>query len=82
MSKWEIVLLGEICMLKAGRFISSHEIKDTCVKGLYPCYGGNGIRGYVEKFSHEGSYPLIGRQGALCGNIQHAHGKFSLQNML
>jgi len=43
---------------------------------LYPCFGGNGIRGYVDHFNHDGDYPLIGRQGALCGNINRATGKF------
>ena len=41
-----------------------------------PCYGGNGIRGYVENLSYEGCYSIIGRQGALCGNVQYATGKF------
>jgi len=30
----------------------------------------------VDKYSHEGCYPLIGRQGALCGNVQYVVGKF------
>ena len=42
----------------------------------YPCFGGNGIRGYVSDFNREGKYALIGRQGALCGNINFAKGKF------
>jgi type I restriction enzyme S subunit len=76
MGKWEMVRLGDVCELKAGKFISASEIKNCYDAGLFPCYGGNGIRGYVEIFTHEGEYPLIGRQGALCGNIQYAHGKF------
>ena len=38
-------------------------------------FGGNGIRGYVESFTHDGFYFLIGRQGALCGNINRINGK-------
>ena len=46
------------------------------MEGLYPCFGGNGIRGYVPAFNREGHYPIIGRQGALCGNINLAKGQF------
>jgi type I restriction enzyme S subunit len=35
-----------------------------------------GVRGYTSSYTHEGEYPLIGRQGALCGNINYASGKF------
>lgn len=70
------VPLGELCNLKAGKFIKAAQISDLYEKKLYPCYGGNGLRGYVEEYTHDGSYPLIGRQGALCGNVQFAEGKF------
>ena len=71
--KWKWVKLGAVFSLKAGKFISASEIKDS---GAYPCYGGNGKRGYVDKFNREGRFPLIGRQGALCGNINLVDGKF------
>ena len=44
--------------------------------GPYPVYGGNGLRGYTDRFTHDGEYALIGRQGALCGNINYAKGEF------
>ena len=43
---------------------------------MYPVYGGNGLRGYFDKYTHEGECVLIGRQGALCGNINYAKDKF------
>ena len=46
----------------------------TC-KGLYPVYGGNGLRGFTGSYNHEGDYVLIGRQGALCGNIRKVTGR-------
>lgn len=70
------IKLGDTCELKAGKFVSASDINDEDGKDLYPCYGGNGLRGYVKTFTHEGTYPLIGRQGALCGNITLVHGKF------
>lgn len=63
--------------MKAGKNISSNlisSVSDSTCK--YPCYGGNGIRGYVECSNYSGSYPIIGRQGALCGNVQYVNGDF------
>lgn len=65
--------MSSVFRLKAGKFISSSEIKEA---GKYPCFGGNGIRGYVDHYNKEGKFPLIGRQGALCGNINIADGRF------
>ena len=68
--------LGEVCLLKAGKFVSANDISPEYNKGLYPCFGGNGIRGYVADYTHDGEFPLIGRQGALCGNVNLVSGKF------
>ena len=68
--------LGDICLLKAGKFVKADDIKETQADGMYPCYGGNGLRGYVPDYNQEGDCPLIGRQGALCGNVQYATGRF------
>jgi type I restriction enzyme S subunit len=73
---WKKIALDSICDLQAGHFISASEISETSNGSTYPCYGGNGLRGYVKEFSHSGIFPLIGRQGALCGNINKATGKF------
>ena len=73
---WELTTLGGICSMQAGSFMPASNISSECGEGMYPCYGGNGIRGYVNQYSLDGIYPLIGRQGALCGNINMAHGKF------
>ena len=34
------------------------------------------MRGFTSAFTHDGTFVLIGRQGALCGNINYAHAKF------
>ena len=62
--------------LKAGKSISAEDINTTNEENLYPCYGGNGLRGFVKDFTHDGEFVLIGRQGALCGNVQLASSKF------
>lgn len=69
--------IEERYFLKAGITTKAEDIHDYLEdKYEIPCYGGNGIRGYVENLSYEGCYPIIGRQGALCGNVQYATGKF------
>ena len=73
---WEWCRVGSIFTLQAGKNISANQIVEDLVEGLYPCFGGNGIRGYVPSFNREGNYPIIGRQGALCGNINLANGQF------
>lgn len=70
---WNIKRLGEICTyFKSGTSITSKLLKEN---GEYPVYGGNGLRGYSDKYTHDGTYILIGRQGALCGNINFVEGK-------
>jgi type I restriction enzyme S subunit len=70
---WDVKELGSVCMLKSGLGITSKDIDSG---SQFPCYGGNGLRGYTKTYTHEGDFALIGRQGALCGNIQFASGKF------
>ena len=71
--KWKWVQIGEVFSMQAGKYIRASQIADS---GLYPCYGGNGLRGYVASFNVSGTYNLIGRQGALCGNIHLVSGDF------
>ena len=73
---WEKQTLSFACQMQAGKFVSASEIKEQNAQGLYPCYGGNGLRGYTATFTHSGKYSLIGRQGALCGNVKIGVGQF------
>jgi type I restriction enzyme, S subunit len=70
---WKIKKLGYLASLKSGETITADTIAR---QGTYPVYGGNGLRGYTDSFTHSGNYVLIGRQGALCGNINYAQGEF------
>ena len=74
---WVWTTLGEIFTLQAGKNITAKDIyTEKSEEFKYPCFGGNGIRGYVAISNKIGEYPIIGRQGALCGNINLAHGIF------
>jgi type I restriction enzyme, S subunit len=70
---WTVKKLAFLASLQSGDSITADDIKDD---GPYPVYGGNGLRGYTDRFTHDGEYVLIGRQGALCGNINYAKGEF------
>lgn len=71
--EWDTDSLGHICEMRSGEGITSMSIDDF---GNYPVYGGNGLRGYTSRYTHDGSYILIGRQGALCGNVNRVNGQF------
>jgi type I restriction enzyme, S subunit len=70
---WSKKKLKYVASLKSGDSITSDSITES---GEYPVFGGNGIRGYTAAYTHSGKYVLIGRQGALCGNINYASGCF------
>lgn len=74
--KWELKTLGEACRMQAGKFVAATDIKEQDTGNLFPCYGGNGLRGFTSTYTHDGMFPLIGRQGALCGNIKLVKGRF------
>lgn len=76
-STWIWVEIGDIFTLQAGKNITADRIADKQSEThSYPCYGGNGLRGFVSQYNTSGLHALIGRQGALCGNINFADGEF------
>jgi type I restriction enzyme S subunit len=70
---WEMRRLKTLCRMKSGDGITAMSIEPA---GEYPVYGGNGVRGYTSNYTHDGEFALIGRQGALCGNIHLVRGRF------
>ena len=71
--EWLSFLINDICSeFKSGKNIKADSISES---GEYPVFGGNGLRGYTTSYNHEGLYVLIGRQGALCGNVRSVNGK-------
>ena len=53
---WEWVRIKAILSLQAGKNVTSADIHSE-QNGVfkYPCYGGNGLRGYVKNYKNEGS---------------------------
>lgn len=74
---WKWVQIGKIFNLQAGKNINGSEISEIMSQQKpYQCFGGNGCRGFVGSYNRSGHYAIIGRQGALCGNINYANGLF------
>ncbi|MCG8785484.1 restriction endonuclease subunit S [Tenacibaculum finnmarkense] len=69
---WETKRIKDLCKMQSGFYISANDFQDEG----FPIYGGNGFRGFSKDYNHNGEYTLIGRQGALCGNVNYAKGKF------
>ena len=70
---WEVRKLKYVADFQSGEMITSESISEI---GDYPVFGGGGFRGRTNDFTNDGEHVLIGRQGALCGNIKYAKGKF------
>ncbi|MGR6861581.1 N-6 DNA methylase [Aliivibrio salmonicida] len=49
-------------------------------EGAYPVYGGNGIIGYYDDYINSGKFILVGRVGALCGNVHYVEGDIWVTN--
>ncbi len=72
-SHWSELRLSYILKLQSGESITSEDIEN---EGTYPVFGGGAQRGFTERYTNDGTYVLIGRQGALCGNVRLVSGKF------
>ena len=70
---WEILSLKHLCTMQSGKNLISEQIAPI---GDYPVYGGNGLRGYFSDYNTTGDFLLVGRQGALCGNVHMVSGQF------
>ena len=75
--KWGWCRLRQICNMQAGKNISANKIfSEQSPSHHYKCIGGNGVRGFTDIYNVEGHYAIIGRQGALCGCVNIADGRF------
>lgn len=72
-SQWISKRIKHVAAMQSGEGITAETIDQS---GTYPVYGGNGIRGFTAEKTHSGEFVLVGRQGALCGNVHHVVGDF------
>lgn len=73
-SHWDATRVKHLVLaMRAGEGITADNIEEI---GPYRVFGGNGLRGYATAYTHSGTFVLIGRQGALCGNVHLVHGEF------
>ncbi len=72
-SQWVSKRVKHVATMRSGEGITAETIDES---GSYPVYGGNGIRGFTTEKTHSGEFVLVGRQGALCGNVHHVVGDF------
>ena len=63
---WEEKKLSEVFKMKSGVNLTSKMMKPD---GEFPVFGGNNIAGYYDNYNFE-SGVIVGRVGALCGNVR------------
>lgn len=68
---WFVSTLQQMLKLTSGDNLTAKSI----VEGVYPVYGGNGIMGYHNQYNLDGENVIVGRVGALCGNVRFVKGK-------
>lgn len=68
---WITSTLQQMLKLTSGDNLTTKAIKP----GPYPVYGGNGIMGYHNDYNLDGQNVIVGRVGALCGNVKLIDGK-------
>ena len=70
---WRTPPLSALVGFSSGKTITSEAIEEG---GKFPVYGGNGRRGFTSEWTHSGERLLVGRQGALCGNVHLVDGQY------
>jgi len=63
---WSVSRVGNYFFFNSGDTLTNESIKDD---GVFPVYGANGKRGYYHQSNVDGEHILLGRVGALCGNV-------------
>lgn len=72
-SDWDVSKIKYHCSMQSGDNLTSSDIEP---EGEYEVYGANGFRGYYSRYNCEGVHILVGRQGALAGNVHLVDGRY------
>src|SRR5690606_611439 len=65
---WEVKKVKHFGTIKSGDSIINSYLSEY---GKYEVFGGNGFIGYYNNFNSKGERIIIGRVGALCGNVRY-----------
>ena len=71
---WEEKKLGDCFKLKSGDGLTQKNM----IPGKFKVYGGNGIAGLHNKYNLLGENVIVGRVGALCGNVRYINDRIWL----
>jgi len=71
------VKVGSIAIIRSGKLLQKSKLLS---EGPFPVYGGNGIIGYNDKAMEYGDSIIVGKVGALCGNVRYVQGNIWVTN--
>lgn len=63
---WQVLSLRRLFNVRSGDQTTTEDLIDEG----FPVFGGNGFRGYYPDWNTDANSILIGRYGALCGNVR------------
>ena len=67
-SHWAVVSLARLINVESGEMIQAADLTNEG----FPVFSGNGFRGFFHSWNTEPNTILVGRYGALCGNVRIA----------
>lgn len=70
--EWKVIRLKTVGNICSGNSIKNNN---SVYDGIYEIYGGNGFIGKCNQWNISGEKLIIGRVGALCGNIHYSNTK-------
>lgn len=71
------IKIDNIAKIKSGNLLQKNKLLS---EGKIPVYGGNGIIGYNDEAMEYGENIIIGKVGALCGNVRYVQGEIWVTN--